>query len=235
LECGVGLAGASGHDQQHALLALGNGRDGAIDGLQLVVARRLAGGVLRGCDLLDLGRPAFPGAIALPEFGRRRELVQRQIGFEHAAGQGGVAEHEAVAIAGEAEGHVEQLRVLDGLRHAGAHRMLVVLGLDDGQRQIGLVEQRVVGTQNRADVASGLLAPHHDAAGAQRELPVDLRHAIPARLLHGGPDVLLTDIALGELLLVHGAPWRRDGSWRELCCAEARDRIGRAERRRGTV
>jgi hypothetical protein len=43
LEGGVGLAGAGGHDQQHAVLAARNGLDRAVDGVELVVARRLAG------------------------------------------------------------------------------------------------------------------------------------------------------------------------------------------------
>jgi hypothetical protein len=42
LEGGVGLAGAGGHDQQDALLAAGDGFDRAVDGVELVVARRLA-------------------------------------------------------------------------------------------------------------------------------------------------------------------------------------------------
>ena len=42
LERGVGLAGAGGHDQQDAVLAAGDGLDGAVDGDELVVARRLA-------------------------------------------------------------------------------------------------------------------------------------------------------------------------------------------------
>src|SRR3546814_4205495 len=42
LESGVGLAGAGGHDQQDAVVATGNGLNGAIDGDELVVARRFA-------------------------------------------------------------------------------------------------------------------------------------------------------------------------------------------------
>ena len=56
LEGGVGLAGAGGHDEQDAVLAAGDGLDGAVDGDELVVARRLAGAVvvvvLRGDSFL---------------------------------------------------------------------------------------------------------------------------------------------------------------------------------------
>ena len=45
LEGGVGLAGAGGHHEQDAVLAAGDGLDGAVDGDELVVMRRLAGTV----------------------------------------------------------------------------------------------------------------------------------------------------------------------------------------------
>ena len=41
LKGGVGLAGASGHDQQDTLLAFGDGFDGAVDRHLLVVVRLL--------------------------------------------------------------------------------------------------------------------------------------------------------------------------------------------------
>jgi hypothetical protein len=46
LKGGVGLAGAGGHDQQDAVLAPGDGLHRAVDGDELVVARRLAGAVV---------------------------------------------------------------------------------------------------------------------------------------------------------------------------------------------
>ena len=42
----VGLAGAGRHDEQDAVLALGDGLDRAVDGDELVVARRFAGAVV---------------------------------------------------------------------------------------------------------------------------------------------------------------------------------------------
>ena len=46
LEGGVGLAGAGGHDEQDAVLPLGDGFDGGVDGVALVVARCLAAAVV---------------------------------------------------------------------------------------------------------------------------------------------------------------------------------------------
>ena len=47
LKRGVGLAGACGHDEQDAVLALGNGLDRRVDGIGLVVARGLAAAVVK--------------------------------------------------------------------------------------------------------------------------------------------------------------------------------------------
>jgi hypothetical protein len=76
LERGVGLSGAGGHDQQHAILSTGNGLDRAVDGVELVVARGLAGGVVEPRDALHFGRPAFPSAVPPPKLGRAWELFQ---------------------------------------------------------------------------------------------------------------------------------------------------------------
>ena len=79
LERGVGLAGAGRHDEQDAVLALGDGLDGGVDGVDLVVARRLAAAVVEVVlkdDLLGFGVEALPGAVARPQSrpatGRRR-------------------------------------------------------------------------------------------------------------------------------------------------------------------
>ena len=70
LKGGVGLAGSRGHDQQDPVAALGDGLDGGIDGVDLIVARRLAAGVVKIVlknDFLGLGCQALPGAIARPQ------------------------------------------------------------------------------------------------------------------------------------------------------------------------
>ena len=77
LKGGVGLAGAGRHDQQHAVLALGNRFDGGVDGIALVVAGRLAAPVVEVVlkdDLLLVRRQPLPRAVFFPQFVGRREL-----------------------------------------------------------------------------------------------------------------------------------------------------------------
>ena len=69
LERRVGLAGAGRHDQQHAVVALGNGLNRGVDRVHLIITRGLAAAVVEIVlkhDLLGLGVEALPGAIARP-------------------------------------------------------------------------------------------------------------------------------------------------------------------------
>jgi hypothetical protein len=50
--------------------------------------------------------------------------------------------------------------------------MVVVLGLNDGQRDVGLVEQDVVSAENGAFVSGGLAATDDDPARTKRVLGV---------------------------------------------------------------
>ena len=101
LKGGVGLAGAGGHDQEDAVLAPGDGVDGAVDGDELVVARALAGTVvvivLGGDRLLGRG-VAFGGAEPLPEFGRAGEPVQGNFPLDRRGGAGAVVFEKAVTV-----------------------------------------------------------------------------------------------------------------------------------------
>ncbi len=123
--------------------------------------------------------------------------------LQHAGGEGGIAEHKAVAVAGEAEGNIQQLGVVERLAHACANGVLVVLGLDHRQGNVGLVEQGVVGAQHRAFVAVGLVAAHHHAPCPQGVFAKDLVQTIPSSLLHGGADELVADVAFRKVGLVH--------------------------------
>ncbi len=152
----------------------GDGLDRAVDGVELVVARGFVGGVVKTGDAAFFVRPAFPGAIAAPQLLRRGEFFEAEVLLQHAGGQGGIAKHKAIAVAGEAEGHIQQLGVVQRLAHACTHGVLVVFGLDHRQGNVGLVEQGVVGAQHRALVTVGLAAAHYHAPGAQRVLPKDL-------------------------------------------------------------
>lgn len=75
-----------------------------------------------------------------------------------------VMEQEALAVAGEGERYVEHFRVGQRLLDAIANAVVRVLGLDDGERDAGLVEQHVVGAPHGAWIALALVAAHDDAA-----------------------------------------------------------------------
>ena len=204
LEGGVGLAGAGRHDEQDAVLPLGDGLDGAVDRRRLVVARLLAGVVVvLRVDRRDIGADAFPGQVALPECFGRREFAQRDLGFEGAIGAGPVVEDEAVAVAGEGEGHVEHRGVVERLLDAVAHRVIVVLGLDDGQRQAGLVVEDVVRAADAVLVTPAGLPAHHDAAVGEPHFLAHLQLGVPLRRSDRRRDVLGADVAFGQRLLVH--------------------------------
>jgi len=148
LKGGVGLTGARGHDEEDAVHAVGDGFNGGVDGVALVIARGLARGVFKVIlehDRLSLGGDAFPGPVAGPEAGGGWEAFQGEGGFLLRAGPSAIVEHEAVAIAGEDEGDIEGVGVFEGLLGAVANAVVVVLGLDNGEGDVGLVIKDVVG------------------------------------------------------------------------------------------
>ena len=60
--------------------------------------------------------------LTLEEFPSPQELWRRYCAWKGwSAEESRVAEHETIAVAGEAEWHIEQLGVRDGLLHASAH------------------------------------------------------------------------------------------------------------------
>ncbi|MNL00153.1 hypothetical protein D3C87_1205750 [compost metagenome] len=97
------------------------GRDGfdrAVHRIELVVPRAFVRRVVESSDTAFFRRPTLPGAVAAPQFLRRRKLVEGEVLLQHASGQRGVPEDEAIAIAGEAERYVQQLCVVQRLSHA---------------------------------------------------------------------------------------------------------------------
>lgn len=78
-------------------------------------------------------------------------------------------EEEAVAVRAEHKRNVEDLGIDEGLLHARSDRVAVVLRLEEGDRQVGRVEEQVV---NALALASGdELAAHDDVAVSEPELP----------------------------------------------------------------
>ena len=205
LERGVGLAGAGRHDQQDAVAALGDRFDGGVDGVDLVVARGLVSAIVEIVledDGLGLGCQPLPGAIARPQVVGRREGVEVDGGFLLGARACPVVEDEAVAIGRKHEWNIQGLRVVQSLLHAVADGVGVVLCLDQGDGDVGLVMEDVIGPLALASVDQ--LAAHDDAALGEAHFLADLRHFVPPGLAQCRSDELGADVAFAETFLVHG-------------------------------
>jgi hypothetical protein len=114
---------------------------------------------------------------------------------------------EAVPVRAVGERDVQHLGVPKRLLHAVADGVVVVLGLDDRDREIGLVEEDVVRPLGRTPADQ--LATHDHPAVGEAHLLAYLRHHVPLRPLDGRRDELRADVTLGERLLVHpGSPLR---------------------------
>ena len=113
---------------------------------------------------------------------------------------GAVVNQEGVAVAAEDEGHVERFAVVQPLLHAVADGVVVVLGLDQGDGQVGGVVEDVVGPFLLAPRVQ--LAAHDDAAPGEADFLAHLGGEVPASPLQGRGDVLGADVALGEVFLV---------------------------------
>jgi hypothetical protein len=112
-------------------------------------------------------------------------------------------EDKPVAVGRKHEGNIEGDRVVEGLLHGIADAVVIVLGLDQGDGDVGLVVEDVVGALGFP--AGDQLAANDDPAFGETHLFADLRHLVPASQFHGGSDVLGTNVALAEVLLVHAA------------------------------
>jgi hypothetical protein len=110
-------------------------------------------------------------------------------------------------------------RIVQRLLYAVADAVVVVLCLDDGNRNIRLVIKDVIGALRFA--TGDKLATHDNAAFGEGDLLANLRHPVPARALDGGADELGTDVALAEVFLVHTFYWPTSGLC-VLAMAEAR-------------
>jgi hypothetical protein len=212
LEGGVGFAGAGGHDQEDAVLALGDGLNGGIYGIALVVAGGLATRVVKVIledDLFSLGGQALPGAIPGPKVLRRGEVGEREVRFLVGACVGAVVEDEGIAIGGKNEGDIESRGIFQSLLHPRADAVVVVLGLDQGDGNVRLVIEDVIGPLGLA--AGDELAAHDDPALGEADFLADLREQVPAGRLDGGGDELRADVALAEVFFVHGCFTVRGG------------------------
>lgn len=100
-------------------------------------------------------------------------------------------EEEAVPIGREHEGDIEDCGVGQPLLHASPEGVVVVLCLDDGDREVGFVEEEIVGPFL---LASGHhLSPHDDPTIGEGVFPSPLV-VLPAGLCQGRADVAIADI-----------------------------------------
>ena len=204
LKGSIGLTGSRRHDEKDAVSAVGDGFDGRVDGVNLVVARRLAASIVEIAledDGFRLGRQRLPGAIARPQVAGRREAFKTEGGFRLGARARPVVEDEAVAIGGKYEGDMQGLGVVQSLLHAVADGMGIVLGLDQGDGDVWFVIQNVVGPL--AFAPADQLAAHDDAALREADLLADLRHLVPTSLSQSRCDELGADVTFAEAFPVH--------------------------------
>jgi hypothetical protein len=87
------------------------------------------------------------------------------------------------------------------LLHAIADRMLVVLCLYEGDGNVGLVIENVVGPLGL--YSGDQLAPDDDPSSGKGDLLANLGQEIPSGLGQGWSDELRADIAFAEVFLVH--------------------------------
>ena len=168
------------------------------------------------------------GGVALwprgsaPKLLGRGKLVERDFPLDRAAGAGAVVLQKGVAVGAVGERHVENLGVFERLLHAGADRVVVVLGLDDGDRDVRLVVEDVVGLLGFA--ALDRLAADDDPALGEVGLLADLGHHVPLAAVRAderGRDELGADVRFGEGFLVHAlsinSSWRLRRDFRRFC------------------
>ena len=100
------------------------------------------------------------------------------------------------------ERNIEGYSVIEGLLHPVADAVVVVFGLDDGDRDIGLVIKDGVGAFGLP--ARYQFAADDDAPLGKSDFLADLHHPVPARALDGGTDELGADVAFAEVFPVYG-------------------------------
>ncbi len=198
------LAAPCRHHDQDAIPTFGDGFNGRVDRVDLIIPLLLSTAVvviILKHDLFGRGVDTLPGAITRPEIGGRREVVEAKICFLDAACAGAVVEQEAVTVRRENEGNLQCLRIIETLLDAVADAVVVVFGLDQCDRDVRLVVKDDVSLLRLS--ARHQLAANDDPALGEVDLLPNLQHFVPARALDGRQDELRTDIAFGEDPLVH--------------------------------
>jgi hypothetical protein len=105
-----------------------------------------------------------------------------------------------VAIGRKNKRNIEGYGVIDGLLHAVANAVVVVLGLNDGDRDIGLVIKDVISALRLP--ARYQFSADDDASFGKSDFLPNLHHPVPPRAFDGGADELGADVAFAKVLLV---------------------------------
>ena len=108
---------------------------------------------------------------------------------------------KAIAIGREHKRDVERGSVIQRLLHAVAHGVVVILGLDQGNGNV-LVIEHIIRPPGLA--AGDQLAAHDDTAPGKAHLPADLGGFVPASLDYGGCNVFGANVGFAQVLLIHG-------------------------------
>jgi hypothetical protein len=105
-------------------------------------------------------------------------------------------------------------------------RVVVVLGFNDGQREVGLVVKQVIRALGLRPAAYGVYGRRHDAAFGEIDLLADLRLHVPARRTKLGVMnlVQMSRSLRAFLFMERGKPMLRNSretcSYSTLCNAE---------------
>ncbi len=185
LESGVGFAGAGCHDQQHALLAVGYGFNGTVDGFNLVIAGFFTASVHRGraerqaLRLCLQCRDMFC-SVAIVACGGGNESSGNSVSISSPLTGTLLWEAKASPLELNALGTSRISGITQRLLHAMAHSVFVVFGFDHSNRNTGFPIKDVVSEFFLFLVARRQVAAHDDWAGRQSHFAPDLPDRIPA-------------------------------------------------------
>ena len=110
--------------------------------------------------------------VALPELGGRGKRIEREFPLDHGAKAAEVVVQESVAVGAERERYVEEPRRSPSPVGGRPRHEWLVLGLDDGYRDVGLTVQDYVRALSLA--ADDLLSLDEDSAVGQEHFLADL-------------------------------------------------------------
>ena len=171
----------------------------ALTALQLVVARRLAAAVVEIVledDRLGVRREPLPGAVFVPQVVGRRKGASARFASSWRWSRCGHGRRSRRRSRRRRTG-CQGSRRIQGLLHPVADAVVVVFGLDEGDRDVGFVVEDVVGALGLA--ARDELAANDDAALGEADFLADLRIASQPARYQGGRDELGANVAFAEL------------------------------------